>query len=63
LKGESLDRLRRSLASATDEHGFSRIGKTIWEPGNQKFAESVFICVDLWLGFIPSHDYRIPQDG
>jgi hypothetical protein len=44
----------------TDFHGLE---KTLWKPGNQKFSESVFICVDLWLGFMLSHDHDIPQDG
>ena len=44
----------------TDFHGFE---KTIWKPGNQKSSESVFICVDPWLGFMPSHDHGIPEDG
>jgi hypothetical protein len=48
---------------AADEHGFSPIGENNLETRKSEFVESVFICVDLWLGFMPSHDHSIPQDG
>ena len=51
---------RRQPRMSTD---FPGLENTIWKPGNQKFAGSVFICGDLWLGFMSSHDHSIPQDG